>query len=359
MTDVSVQRVERYDSELIYHAICRHLEALDFERTVTPDSKVLIKPNMLLAKHPADAATTHPLFIRALAVRLRELRVKTIVLADSSGGLYNERTLRKLYDTCGFSALSDVLTLNYDVSSGKKNGFPILTPILEADLVINCAKLKTHALMVMTAAVKNMFGSIPGIKKAEYHCVKASIEPFTKMLLDLHETVKPALNLVDAIDCMEGNGPSGGTVRAMGYTLASTCAYALDETCARLAGINPQLVRTIHWARKRGLVDPGAVHTVGDPLIPADPAFKLPDSVMKKESLFSLAGVRRAVWGRSSTMPFVNAGKCIGCGKCAEGCPKQIITIANRVAFIPKAGCISCFCCHELCPEKAIEIIKR
>ena len=230
------------------------------------------------------------MFLRALAVRLRELHVKTIVLADSSGGLYNERTLRKTYDTCGFSALTDVLTLNFDVTSGKKNGFPILTPILDADIVINCAKLKTHALMVMTAAVKNMFGSIPGIKKAEYHCVKATIEPFTKMLLDLHETVKPDINLVDAIDCMEGNGPSGGTVRSMGYTLASPCAYALDEICARLVGINPQLVRTIHWARKRGLFNPQDVRTVGDALIPADPAFELPDSVVKEERLVLAGG---------------------------------------------------------------------
>ena len=111
-------------------------------------------------------------------------------------------------------------TLNYDTSSRRKNGFQIITPVLEADYIINCAKLKTHALMAMTAAVKNMFGSVPGIKKAEYHCTKSTIEPFTKMLLDLHETVKPHLNLVDAIDCMEGNGPSGGTVRHMGYTLA-------------------------------------------------------------------------------------------------------------------------------------------
>jgi len=359
LTSVSIQKVDRYDEDLIYAAICRHFEALQIERDLQPGMRILLKPNMLLAKDPAYAATTHPVFLRSVARRLRELNVQEIILADSSGGMYTERNLRKMYEACGFSTLSDVLTLNLDTTSRKKNGFPILTPLLEADYIINCAKLKTHALMVMTAAVKNMFGSVPGIKKAEYHCTKATIEPFTKMLLDLHETVKPHLNLVDAIDCMEGNGPSGGKIRHMGYTLASRCAYATDEVCAELMHINPQIVRTIHWARKRGLVDPAAVQKQGDRLMPADPPFELPDSVVRGERALSMGGFRRLFWGRTSTRPIVIPAKCIGCGKCAEGCPKHIITLTNRIAFIPQKGCISCFCCHELCPEKAIEIIKR
>lgn len=359
MASVSIQKTDNYDEGIIYHAVCAHMEALGIERELHPDMKVLLKPNMLLAKHPDAAATTNPAFLRGVAVRLRELGVRQITLADSSGGLYTERTLRKTYDACGFSALEDVLTLNFDTTNGKKNGFPILTPILEADYIINCAKLKTHALMVMTAAVKNMFGSIPGLKKAECHCLKSSIEPFTRMLLDLHETVKPNLNFVDAIDCMEGNGPSGGQVRHMGYTLASKCAYSLDEVCAELIHVNPSMVRTIHWARRRGLVNPDAITVTGDPLLPANPPFVLPDSVTKKESAFSFAGVRRATWGRTSTYPAVIAEKCVGCGKCAEICPKHIITIENKVAHMAKKGCISCFCCHEMCPEKAIEIVGR
>ncbi|MFH1879348.1 MAG: DUF362 domain-containing protein, partial [Bacillota bacterium] len=235
----------------------------------------------------------------------------------------------------------------------------IITPVLEADYIINCAKLKTHALMVMTAAVKNMFGSVPGLKKAEYHCTKATIEPFTRMILDLHETVKPHLNLVDAIDCMEGNGPSGGTIRHMGYTLASKCAYAADEVCAELMHINPSMVRTIHWARKRGFIDPSAVQKVGDTLMPANPPFTLPDSIIKSESALTMGGFRRAIWGRTSTRPVVNPSKCIGCGICMEGCPKHIITVTDKIAFIPKKGCISCYCCQELCPEQAIDIRKR
>ncbi len=359
LTNVSVYKANAYELDLVYAAVCRHFEALDVEKDLTSDMRVLLKPNMLLAKEPAGATTTHPVFLRAVAKRLREMGVKEIVLADSSGGLYSERTLRKTYDACGFTALSDILTLNFDTSSRKKNGFLIISPVLEADYIINCAKLKTHALMLMTAAVKNMFGSVPGIKKAEYHCTRATIEPFTKLILDLHETVKPQLNLVDAIDCMEGNGPSGGTVRHMGMTLASKNAYAADEVCAKLININPHMVRTIQLARKRGLVDLKAVRTTGDAVLPAEPAFQMPDSYVDRNRTRSGGGIGRLLWGRTSTRPKVIREKCVGCGKCMEGCPKHIITITDKVAFIPKKGCISCFCCHELCPEKAIEIMKR
>jgi len=345
--------------EKIYYAICEHLKFLDVERELAPGMKVLLKPNMLIAKDPVDAATTHPAFLRALAIRLRELGITQIMLADSPGGLYTERTLRKAYDACGFSALQDVLTLNFDTTSGKQNGFPILTPMLNAEYCINCAKLKTHTLMTMTAAVKNMFGSIPGLKKAEYHCLKSTIEPFTQMLIDLHEAVKPNLNFVDAIDCMEGNGPSGGQVRHIGYTMASKCAYSIDEICAELMHINPAIVRTIHWARRRGLVDPRHIEKRGDAVVPADPPFQLPDSVVKKQGLLSFASIRRSAWGRASTRPTVIREKCIGCGKCMESCPRHIITIENHIANIPKKGCISCFCCHEMCPEKAIAIIRK
>ena len=123
--------------------------------------------------------------------------------------------------------------------------------------------------------------------------------------------------------------------------------------------INPALVRTIYWARKRGLVDPKSVQIIGDTLTPADPAFQLPDSYIDAKNSRAGGGIGRALWGSASTRPVVIAEKCVGCGKCMEGCPKHIITLADNVAFIPKKGCISCFCCHELCPEQAIEIIKR
>ncbi len=359
MPTVSVRRVPNYEPEALYQAICAHFEALRIADDLTPDTRVVLKPNLLAGRDPALAVTTHPAVLYAVARRLRELGVRHITLADSPGGVYTAASLRKLYAACKLTPLSEVLTLNEDVSYADRNGMSIIRPVLEADFLINCAKLKTHGLTTMTAGVKNLFGCMPGLKKPEMHCLKPTTESFSEMLLDLCETVKPHLTLIDAIDCMEGNGPGGGKVRPMGYTLCSRDVYAADEAGVQLMGIQPTLAPLIRLARKRGLIDPAQVEKVGDALIAANPPFALPDAIMAKERFFSTNGLFHHFFGRKRTYPVIAADRCIGCGRCAESCPKHLIDITARKAVIARKGCISCFCCQEMCPAKAIDTIRK
>ena len=359
MHTVSVRRVPNYDAGALYQAVCEHFEATDVARDLTPDTRVLLKPNLLAGRDPSLAVTTHPAVLHALARRLRELGVRSIVLADSSGGLYTPAAQRKIYAACGLNPLADVLTLNEDVSVGERNGFPILKPVLDADFIINCPKLKTHGLTVMTAGVKNLFGCIPGLKKPEMHCLKPNVEDFAEMLLDLCETVRPSLTFLDAVDCLEGNGPGGGTPRTMGYTLCSRSVYALDEQAAVLMGLPASMAPTLRLARRKSLINPAGIELVGDPLIPAAPPFVLPDSVASHESLLSINGLFHRLFGQKRTRPRVLPERCIGCGRCAESCPRHIITMTGHKAVIGRKGCISCFCCQEMCPEKAIETVRR
>lgn len=358
MPTVSVRRVAAYDPEALYRAVCDHFEALGVERDLTPDTRVLLKPNLLAGRDPSLAVTTHPAVLYAIARRLRELGVKHITLADSPGGVYTAANLRKVYAACKLTTLSDVLTLNEDTTSGEKDGFSIIRPVLDADFIINCPKLKTHGLTTMSAGVKNLFGCIPGLKKPEYHCVRPTIESFTVLLLDLCEAVKPHLTFMDAIDCMEGNGPGGGKVRPMGYTLCSRDVYAIDEVGAVLMGLRPTMAPLIRLARKRGLSSP-AVEKTGDPLVPAEPPFRLPDAVATKERFFSVNGLFHHFFGRKRTYPLIVSDKCIGCGRCAESCPRHLIDITARKAIIARKGCISCFCCQEMCPAEAIDTIRK
>ncbi len=359
MPIVSVRRVADYEPEALYRAVCAHFEALDVATGLTPETRVLLKPNLLAGRDPALAVTTHPALLRAIARRLRELGVTHITLADSPGGLYSPASLRKVYAACKLTGLSDVLTLNEDCKSEERNGFAIIRPLLEADLIINCPKLKTHGLTVMSAGVKNLFGCIPGLKKPELHYQKPTVEAFTAMLLDLCETVKPQLTIMDAVDCMEGNGPGGGTVRHMGYTIASRDVYAIDEVGVQLMGIRPILAPLIRLARRRGLSDPAAVQTVGDAVTPAAPPFALPDTIITKEHSLTPNGIFRLLFGRKRTFPLIVPERCIGCGRCAESCPRHLIDIIGRKAVIARKGCISCFCCQEMCPANAIDTIRK
>lgn len=354
MPIVSVQAAGRYDPELLDRAMAAHFEALDVARDLRPGMHVLLKPNLLAARDPALAVTTHPEVLAAVARWLRAHGISKITLADSPGGVYSAAMLQKLYTACGLSPLEGLLHLNLDVSSGRRDGFTLITPVLEADYIINCAKLKTHGLTVMTAGVKNLFGCIPGLKKPEWHCLRPTIGAFSDLLVDLCQTVAPQITLLDAIDCIEGNGPGGGDVRHMGMTLCSRSPYALDEQAARLMGLRGGMPPTVQAARRRGLMPEPAV-LAGDDLVAADPPFRLPDAVLGKERFFSRKGLFHGFFGRGRALPRVDAAKCVGCGRCAESCPMHVIRIENRKAVMTSKGCISCFCCQEMCPAHAIE----
>jgi len=354
MTLVSVQRAERYEPERLDRAIAAHFEQLGVEKDLRPGMRVLIKPNLLAGRDPATAVTTHPEVLAAVGRWLRAHGIENITLADSPGGVYTPSMLRKVYAACGLEQLRPLMTLNEDVSHGTRGGFDIITPVLEADYIINCAKLKTHGLTVMSAGVKNLFGCIPGLKKAEWHCRQPELNGFCGMLIDLCETVRPDVTLIDAIDCMEGNGPGGGSVRYMGMTLCSRNPYALDEQAALLMGMTAKMPPIVRAARERGKLNE-AITLTGDTLTPANPPFVLPDAVTGQEKLLTINGLFHRICGRGRVYPHVIKEKCVGCGRCAESCPKHIITIRERKAVIRRRGCISCFCCQEMCPAHAIE----
>lgn len=354
MAIVSVQQTRQYEASVLDEAIARHFDLLNVAADLKPGMRVLLKPNLLAGRDPSDAVTTHPEVLAAIARWLQAHGIDHITLADSPGGLYTPAALRKVYTACGLDRLRPLMILNEDTSSVRRGQFDILTPVAEADFIINCAKLKTHGLTVMSAGVKNLFGCIPGLQKPEWHARRPKLNGFSQMLIDLCETVAPDVTVIDAVDCMEGNGPGGGTVRYMGLTLCSRNPYALDEQAALLMGMTSKMPPVVQASKQRGKLDSPTI-LMGDPLLPADPPFVLPDAVTGKEKLFSINGLFHHFCGRGRTYPHVQAAKCIGCGKCAESCPRHLIEIRNHKAVIRRKGCISCFCCQEMCPAHAID----
>ncbi len=372
MSIVSIRKVADYDQQRVAQAIEAHFAALGIENDVRPGMKVLLKPNLLTGRKPEQAVTTHPIVIRAVAEWFRARGVTDIVLADSPGGPYKVSMLNAIYKACGLNELTDVVTLNQDVSSMEVKAAPgssylsfqIIQPVVDADLIVNLAKMKTHGMTTVSLGVKNLFGSIPGLLKPQKHFENPSYEGFGKMLVALALTVNPSVTVIDGILAMEGNGPSGGAVREAGLLMASRDVFAQDYVACGLMGVDPQRAIMVKAALDRGLIDVAGIELVGDPVSPCVPPFALPESTRRVDFVSRAPKFLQGPLGRwmdahVKPVPVVQLSGCVGCGKCAESCPQRIIKIVDLKAVIDTRKCISCFCCQEMCPAKVIEVERK
>lgn len=362
--------VPEYDEELIYTAVCSFMEELSIADDLRPGLKVVLKPNMVMARGTEIPATTHPLVVKCVARWLRAQGVTDITLAESSGGLYNAEHMKTVYSVCGMKQLEPLVKLNTDFSAKTVNcpsgfanhSFHIITPIVEADYIINICKLKTHAMTGYSGGIKNLFGVIPGLEKPQMHYRWPQLEDFSRMLVELSQIVKPQLTIVDAIDAMEGNGPTGGTSHPLHMLLAARDLYTQDYFAAKLMGLEPSDIVMLRQSTEKGLIKPEEITLMGDAVPENLVPFQKPDTqrldftgsvpgFLQKPFTFLAAKVLKSY-------PQLDREKCVGCGKCAESCPAHIIQIKNKKAVFKKRGCISCFCCQEMCPMKAISVKK-
>lgn len=366
---VSVLKCDSYDYELVKDIIKKSFDNLGgIDKFIKPSDKVLLKLNLLMKKHPDDAVTTHSVFAHALAEVVMEAG-GIVTIADSPGGLYNEAILRSVYKGCQIDTVCEKTgaKLNFDTSfetisfsEGKTvKSFPIIKPVLDADVVITVPKLKTHMMTFYSGAVKNMFGAIPGVYKAEYHFSLPNREDFCSMLLDLCALTKPTLAIMDAIDGMEGEGPSSGIKRHFGAVLASASPYALDLAATALVGITPGEAATVNESVKRGLCPDSykKLTLVGDNF----EDMKIDDLIKPQigttnflDKKFIPKKLANLVNSFLAPFPSFNKDICIGCGECMRRCPAKAIEIKDSFPVLSKKKCIHCFCCQELCPKKAI-----
>ena len=343
-------------------ACLQALEAVLDLSWVTPGMKIGIKANLVHAAKPEEAATTHPMLLQALTQLLTQ-RGAQVVIGDSPGGLYTEAALSRVYRLCGLEDLGAELNHDFSAATVQNSAGQVLknftyTAWLDGcDALINFSKLKSHGMMAMTAAVKNFFGAIPGTMKPEYHYRYPDPLDFAHMLVDLQEYFKPRVHIVDAVTCMEGNGPTAGTPRHMGLVLAEENPYDLDEVCARLIGLDPGQVLTQQAARARGLV---ADIPFPEALLPyCLQDFQIPPtkSNIFKSILPGKAGdlLGAAIGKVLAPRPTLKPGLCISCGKCQNMCPAKAIVLRRGQPKISRSKCIGCFCCQEFCPKGALE----
>jgi ferredoxin len=224
--------------------------------------------------------------------------------------------------------------------------------VLDADVVINLPKAKTHSQTLYTGAVKNMFGAVAPRQRLDIHLL-GRYWALSEAIADCYSARAPHLHLMDAVVGMEGMGPTQGTPVEIGFLAASTDGVALDALTQDLLGFRPDQVATTVAGASLGLGE-ADLHRIA--VTGADPA-RLRCRI--RQAAVSWGGMPapliRALGALVKARPKVHRELCRACGACAGICPREAITV-GRHAVINYERCVECFCCLEACPYDAIGV---
>ncbi len=369
---VAIIYCDSYNEEKVYQAVKKGINLIGgINQFVKPKEKILLKVNCLVGTNPNDAVTTHPSILNAtikiLNENYNEKNKLNLSYGDSPGFGKPEASL----ETAGFKKIAEKYKVKLgDFNDGKlvefKDGieaksFNIANACLESDGLISLSKMKTHMLARITGAVKNQFGCVYGLNKANYHLKIPNPTNFSKMLVDLNLLLKPRLYIMDGIVAMEGNGPRGGTPINMNCIIISNDPVAVDSTFCRMIDLDPMLVPTNKYGKIAGLgtYEKQEIEYVGDPINKfINKKFNVVRKQVSNNLIKSLMPkfLRNIIYHK----PMIDSLKCIKCGICVNACPvegKALHFTNNKKDSPPKYDynkCIRCYCCQEMCPKKAI-----
>lgn len=325
------------------------------ENSTLTGKNVLLKPNLLTDRKPEQAVTTHPELMRHVIRRLKATGAR-VTVGDSPASTAN---LRNVWQATGMAAVcaeEDVPLISLEqagVRSFEIDGFAfsVAVPVLEADLIVNLPKVKSHSLTMLTAAVKNIYGAVPGYSKTTLHRLHPKPEAFGRLIKTIWQVIPPAWTIADAVVGMEGQGPANGRPITLGFLAAAADPFALDRALCDVLHIDVR--RVPYLAAQPADTAPGYTLT-GDAVSVA--SFEVPSGAHLLQLLpdWLVKSAGRLVWVRPAFSPEA----CIGCGKCERACPVHAIALGpeTHTPLLDAKRCISCGCCHEVCPNGAIRM---
>jgi uncharacterized protein (DUF362 family)/Pyruvate/2-oxoacid:ferredoxin oxidoreductase delta subunit len=345
-------REAAYDYEILRPLVYESLEAF-CGGIITPSSRVIIKPNLLLAAAPESAILTHPLIVRAVAQYVIDKGARPQVSDSPAIGSFDSILAKS-----GIRAALDGLDVECREFRGSVRvdvGAPfgeidIAGDAIEADILINLAKLKTHGQMLLTCGVKNLFGCVVGFRKPEWH-MRAGVDRdlFARLIVSIYHTLKPAVTIVDGILALEGDGPGkSGTPRQVGYLLTGRDAVAIDRVICAMLGIDPADLPTGRASVEMGIG--GEVIDI-DGTVPRIEGFRLPENAPLTYGPRRLQHLARMYLLQR---PVVDEAQCRMCGACWEFCPASAIQSTDTAISFDYNKCIRCYCCMEICPHGAL-----
>jgi len=367
-----------YDEEKVFTAVRDAVAALGgIERFVGSEEKIFVKPNLLYPSKEEKCITTNPAVIKAVLRLLCEAGCAHVKVGDSPANGSCRQAMKQLglsEDQLYGAKIADMsheVLVEYPEGKAAKS-FWFCEEVVQADAIIGVCKMKTHAFLKITGAVKNMYGLIWGTRKARGHVIYPNAAKFSQMLADIHSLVKPRLHVMDAVVAMEGNGPGSGTPTDMGLIIVSADPVAIDTVFAHLVDLDPVLVPTNTQGMVAGigtckkneielkLIDKGVLTDIS-----FDEMFtrfgKKDFDVRREKDKVNMLGLLSKIAGRFTRRPYIDADKCVKCGVCVNHCPVEgrAVTFKNGKDNIPVydyGKCIRCFCCQEICPQHAIKV---
>jgi uncharacterized protein (DUF362 family)/NAD-dependent dihydropyrimidine dehydrogenase PreA subunit len=369
MSKVVVKECKSYEVQEVMDKINQGMEQLGgWDIFVKPKMKVLLKVNLIGPKSSESAAITHSEFVRALTKILKGKDCE-VWIGDSSGGaIAGIAPTGKSMKISGLEAVAveeGAIIKNFDMEgvralkpeSGIVETIYLAKPMFDADLVINLPKLKTHSAAIYTGAVKNVFGCIPGLKKAEFHKLAPDPKYFGEITADIHKLCKIDLHIMDGITAMQGEGPTAGAVYKAGKILISQDPLALDVVAAKMLKLRLEDVPILMTAKERKLGESRleAIEIMGDyKAIPTLEGYILPKRFgsLKKQNYTAVIKVIDFLKAR----PVVDKKLCKNCYVCVESCPVKAIN--RETKEVDYKACIECMCCHELCMYNAVKLKK-
>jgi len=361
-TVVALAKCAQYRPEIIKPALDKVFTAIGGLKQFIPSGgSVLIKPNLLTDRSPEKGVTTHPEIVRALIRLVRQHGGNPFIGDSPAGTLKIESVLEKtgFHALCAEEAVKFVFLEKEPCVSHDYRGISlaITQTAIDADLIINVPKLKTHSFTLFTNAVKNVFGLLPGYQKILLHKTFPTPDQFGDCLAFLYGIVKPALTVCDAITAMEGGGPTCGTPIQLGFLAASSDGVALDLAMCNLLKINPNHVGYLNSLRRSGIgeSDQKNIELTGD------------TNELKNLRPIKQPGAARAARFIPRRLvkfiePYVWIAPdfletCTACGRCVQACPTKALTSNSpHHPILNRRKCIACCCCHENCPENAIKM---
>jgi uncharacterized protein (DUF362 family)/Pyruvate/2-oxoacid:ferredoxin oxidoreductase delta subunit len=366
---VGIVRLGNYRPDKVASALARGLDLLGgLSSIIRPQSRVFVKINHLSpASPPERGIVTHPVLAGEVLKLLKNMNCDVTVGDDIQSSAADGFAVSGYDKIC---RLVGVRLVNLKEAGFRKVALEgsrlksvYISPLcLDADFVINLAKLKTHSLTVFTGAVKNMFGVIPHGLRIKGHRQFGQSDQFSEMLVDIFSRVRPHLTIMDGVVAMEGEGPAAGRCRTTGVVIVGRDGVAVDAVSSAIIGFNPLNIFTTSDADKRGLGQGrlSQIEILGEPL----------DSVRVEDfehSAVALGLLRRklpsrlfsSIYDHLALTPEVIAGRCTGCLECVGICPAGAAKTREGKAWLDQTVCIHCMCCHEVCRFQAIRVRER